>query len=283
MLVGAFRKVVIADSLLLLLPDWDALQPLDTSALALLGYLLGYAFALYNDFAGYTNLARGISGLFGIELSPNFAQPYFARSFTEFWNRWHITLSHWLRDYIYFPVARTLRRRFKSAQALHLILPPLVTMLVSGLWHNAGWNLLLWGALHGLYQVFEHLPALWRPVVPPPERPIDRQILNGALVFSLSVLAWLPFVMNLGKVGDYLVALTTWHCACAPTQPIELRLFLFIIPALALDVYQAASKAETFFLKWPAWLQAFALVILIALLALFSHANTQVPFIYQGF
>jgi alginate O-acetyltransferase complex protein AlgI len=67
-----------------------------------------YAFALYNDFAGYTNIVRGVSGLFGIELSANFQTPYFSRNFTEFWKRWHITLSEWLRDYIYFPISRVL-------------------------------------------------------------------------------------------------------------------------------------------------------------------------------
>src|SRR5690606_16745294 len=103
-------------------------------------------FALYNDFAGYTSIVRGVSRLFGIELSPNFAQPYFARSFAEFWHSWHITLSTWLRDYIYLPLSRSLlRRRRQRTHWINVTVPPLATMLVSGLWHGFSGHLLLWG------------------------------------------------------------------------------------------------------------------------------------------
>ena len=139
-------------------------------------YLIVYGFALYNDFAGYTGVVRGVSGLFGIELSPNFNVPYFARSLSEFWSRWHITLSQWLRDYIYFPTSRALLRRNPSrANISNILLPPLLTMLASGLWHGTGWAMLLWGALHGVYLIRERLLALWHPAGPPPLQPRWRQ------------------------------------------------------------------------------------------------------------
>ena len=109
--IGVVRKVVFADTLFLMLPNRLWSDPGRFSSPGLLVYLIVYGFALYNDFAGYTGVVRGVSGLFGIELSPNFNVPYFARSLSEFWSRWHITLSQWLRDYIYFPTSRALLRR----------------------------------------------------------------------------------------------------------------------------------------------------------------------------
>jgi alginate O-acetyltransferase complex protein AlgI len=109
--VGMVRKLLIADTLTaFILPDVFEV-PAKYTPPELIGWLVIYAFALYNDFAGYTDIVRGISGLFGIELSSNFRVPYFSRNFTEFWSRWHITLSEWLRDYIYFPLSRALGRR----------------------------------------------------------------------------------------------------------------------------------------------------------------------------
>lgn len=123
-----------------------------------------YAFVLYNDFAGYTEIVRGVSGFFGIELSANFRTPYFSRSFTEFWTRWHITLSEWLRDYIYCPLSRILSRRYPNRRNLgNLVLPPKVTMLVSGLWHGFNWYILLWRCMHGMYLTVERIISLWRP------------------------------------------------------------------------------------------------------------------------
>jgi alginate O-acetyltransferase complex protein AlgI len=127
---GALRKLLIADTLTAMIP-WDVFEaPANLGGLELWGWLLVYGFALYNDFAGYTSIVRGVSGLFGIELSLNFQTPYFARSFGEFWNSWHMTLSHWLRDYIYFPVLRArLKRNRSRTYPLNVVLPPLTTLL----------------------------------------------------------------------------------------------------------------------------------------------------------
>jgi len=103
--------------------------------------------------------------VFGLELSPNFNLPYLARTASEFWNRWHITLSRWLRDYVYFPTSRALLRRDPRAGNIpNILIPPLITMLVSGLWHGTGLTFVLWGGMHGLYLVGERLLALrWPP------------------------------------------------------------------------------------------------------------------------
>jgi len=135
--IGIGRKLLIADPLFSRIPAEVTVDPLQYPAPRLLVWLVAYAFALYNDFAGYTDIVRGVSGLFGIELSRNFAAPFFSRNFTELWTRWHITLSSWLRDYIYFPLSRALVRRNPNAtHFVTLFVPPMVTMLVSGLWHG---------------------------------------------------------------------------------------------------------------------------------------------------
>ena len=145
-LLGLFRKLVIASLLFSLLPEGVFPRPLEFAVSDRWISILVYAFWLYNDFAGYTALVRGISLLFGIRLSPNFKQPFFSRTVLEFWNRWHMSLSFWLRDYIFFPVQRALLRRgYQPRSFVRTILPPIITMTVSGLWHNATLSLIAWG------------------------------------------------------------------------------------------------------------------------------------------
>ncbi len=281
--IGAVRKLFIADTLSALI-FWDAFEtPAKYTAPELFGWLLMYGLYLYNDFAGYTSIVRGVSGLFGIELSPNFKQPYFARSFTEFWNSWHITLSHWLRDYIYFPLSRALLRRDPSRRNVpNLAFPPVLTMLVSGLWHGFGWHMLLWGGLHGLYQVIERIPSLWRPVVPPQQWPRWRQGLAMAMVFLLVTLAWGPFCMELPVALAYWRGMFDWTDNVIRFR----RIFLFIpflVLVVALDWVQHRYQDETPFLRWPRLAQASLLAVSLFLLALITQTDYEEPFVYQGF
>ena len=149
-LTGLFRKLVFANPLFNLIPPDALINPQSFAGQDLFFWLLAYAFAIYNDFAGYTGIIRGVSLWFGIVLTNNFNLPYFSRNFTEFWNRWHISLSNWLRDYIFFPLSRSVMKRFPERNHFfNLVIPPMVTLLVSGMWHGLSWNLLVWGALHG--------------------------------------------------------------------------------------------------------------------------------------
>jgi D-alanyl-lipoteichoic acid acyltransferase DltB (MBOAT superfamily) len=224
-----------------------------------------------------------VSGLFGIELSPNFQQPYFARSFTEFWNRWHITLSHWLRDYIYFPLSRALLRRNPSRRNLpNLILPPMVTMLVSGLWHGLSWHMVLWGGLHGLYQVIERVPSLWRPIVPPQKQPAWRQGLSMALIFGLVILAWVPFRWELPAALEFWQGLLNWSSFAIRYR----RLFLvapLLAIAVALDWVQYRSQDEFVFLQWPRLAQATGLAMVMLFIFITTEGEAGEPFVYQGF
>jgi D-alanyl-lipoteichoic acid acyltransferase DltB (MBOAT superfamily) len=281
--IGAFRKLIIADALAAMIP-WDVFEaPANFGAIELWGWLFTYGFALYNDFAGYTSIVRGISGLFGIELSFNFQHPYFSRNFGEFWNRWHITLSHWLRDYIYFPTLRSLLRRNRSrTNIVNIVVPPLVTMLVSGLWHGFSFNMLVWGGLHGIYQIGERALSLRGAIVPPDKRPRWRQALAMAVVLLLVMWAWVPFRVEMPVAIEFWQQLLTFG-----DFGLRYRRLVFavgyVIVAVLLDIVQWHYRDEVVFLRWPRLIQASFFAVIIFLIILVSAGTATTPFVYQGF
>ncbi len=147
---GVFQKVVVADRIAPLVGEIYANpQAYDGVTLSIITFL--YAFQLYCDFAGYTNIALGCALILGYKLVPNFNRPYFATSIQDFWRRWHMSLTTWLTDYVYTPLTRQkwLKVKFFTMTLIGLF----VTFLVSGLWHGAAWTFVAWGALHGSYIV----------------------------------------------------------------------------------------------------------------------------------
>jgi D-alanyl-lipoteichoic acid acyltransferase DltB (MBOAT superfamily) len=282
--IGVVRKVVFANTLFKMIPDDIFNQPGRFSSPELIIFLIVYAFALYNDFGGYTSVARGVSGLFGIELAPNFNIPYFARNLSEFWNRWHITLSHWLRDYIYFPTSRALLRRNPTLTNMpNVFIPPMLTMLASGLWHGTGWGMLLWGALHGIYLIIERLLALWRPAGPPHLQPRWRQGFATLLVFGLVMLAWVPFrAPNLTATFDYWQGIFDWNMMDSLPNK-RILILVIILPALGLDWVQYRSRDELVFLRWPRLIQATLLALAMLATFVLTQSESGAPFIYQGF
>lgn len=150
--IGLFKKVVLADGIApFASPVFAAAAGGGTlTLLEAWGGALAYTFQLYFDFSGYSDMAIGLSRLFGVKLPLNFDSPYKAANIIEFWRRWHMTLSRFLRDYLYFPLGGN--RKGPARRYLNL----LATMLLGGLWHGAGWTFVIWGALHGLYLVINH-------------------------------------------------------------------------------------------------------------------------------
>lgn len=148
MAVGYFKKLVIAG---LLAPTVDRVygKPESYAGLVYIIATLMFALQIYCDFSGYTDIAIGCAALFGIDLPENFKSPYFSHSIKEFWNRWHISLSTWFRDYVYIPLGGNRMGSFRHCLNL------LLTFLISGLWHGIGVNYLLWGGLHGVYRIIE--------------------------------------------------------------------------------------------------------------------------------
>ncbi|MBK9148585.1 MAG: MBOAT family protein [Flavobacteriales bacterium] len=150
MLWGFFKKMAVADPLGVMADAVFGMDASATSGITLFFGALCFAFQIYGDFSGYSDIAIGCARLFGFRLSRNFNYPYFSRSIGEFWRRWHITLSGWLRDYVYLPLggARSKAGRLKNI---------LITFGVSGLWHGANWTFIGWGLLHGAYYTPEVL------------------------------------------------------------------------------------------------------------------------------
>lgn len=176
MLWGLFMKVVVADRLALYVDD-VYVELANHSWLTLFTAHAFFAFQIYCDFAGYSLIAIGCAKLFDFDLMENFRRPYFATSFKSFWSRWHISLSTWFRDYVYIPMGGNRRGKFYAGVNL------LLTFIISGFWHGANWTYIIWGGLHGSYQIFEK----YGPKVRLPNA------INWIIVFSLTCLAWVFF------------------------------------------------------------------------------------------
>lgn len=281
--VGLVRKLALADPLAAWVPEAAFSQPGAYTALELAVFLVAYGLAIYHDFAGYTGIVRGVSGLFGIELSRNFNFPYASRTFSEFWTRWHISLSEWLRDYIYFPASRALLHVFPDREhAAHRVLPPLVTMTASAIWHASVLNaaVLVWGLLHAAYLMAERLPRL-RPVLAAPNQwPRWKQALGVGVVFTLTTLAWVPFRPGIGlaQVMACWGGLLAWGQWALP----EARLLILIGLALGFDWLLARSQDETVFLRWPLPVRSAALAGAVLICFLMARPGGA-PFVYQGF
>ena len=164
-LMGLFKKLVIANSVGTITDRIFHLEE-PTMLLAVAG-ALGFTVQILADFSAYTDLSRGIAFLLGFETSENFKSPYLSFTPTDFWNRWHITLSFWLRDYVFFPIRRfLLGRQRQLPRWLAQVTPPLVTMLISGIWHGAGWTYFLWGGMYGILIVVYQAIGMggnWKP------------------------------------------------------------------------------------------------------------------------
>ena len=190
MLWGFFLKLVIADRAAILVNQVYSAYESFPGVCTIFATLV-YGMEIYCDFAGYSHMAIGAAEILGIRLPENFRQPYFAQSIQEFWRRWHISLSTWFRDYLYIPLGGSRKGKWKTWRNVLLV------FLVSGLWHGAGWNFLLWGALHGFYQVF----GAWTK--PARQRALNRlgvrtdtgsfRCLRMLITFLLVDFAWLFF------------------------------------------------------------------------------------------
>jgi D-alanyl-lipoteichoic acid acyltransferase DltB (MBOAT superfamily) len=186
---GAFKKLVIADRLALYVNAVYA-SPQGYSSTVLAIATIFYAFQIYADFSGYTDIAIGAAKVLGLQLTANFRQPYFSTSIREFWQRWHISLSNWIRDYLFLPLARKSIRltRGKYPRLSQLVIS-IVVMGIVGLWHGAQWRFIIWGVLHGTYLGLE---AMFRTVRVPLHENIQTA-LKLMLTFALVCLAWIFF------------------------------------------------------------------------------------------
>jgi D-alanyl-lipoteichoic acid acyltransferase DltB (MBOAT superfamily) len=251
-------------------------------AMGSLDLLLGiYLFSLqiYCDFAGYTDIARGSSRLLGIELMANFQHPYFSTSITEFWRRWHLSLSNWLRDYLYVSLGGNRLGKLKTYRNLML------TMLLGGLWHGASWTFVAWGGLHGLYLAVHKLVLGERkPQVENRSRswaawPVE--LGKMVLTFHLVAVTWIFFrAPGFEAAWQYLTGIVAMRGGW-PGEAV-LPFVAALVLLLAIDVPQYKWKDHEVVLRWPWLVRGFAYAAMIwAICALRSDGT--VPFIYFQF
>lgn len=264
--LGLFKKVVLADRLA---PVVDAVYGAPQCYAGFVPVLATYAYAfqLYFDFSGYTDMARGSARLLGIELSENFNVPYLATSVSDFWRRWHMSFSRWLLDYLFTPLQLVLRRHRSWGTAVALF----STFGLCGLWHGASWTFLAWGVLHGTYLATEALWRGWRGHRPAPD-PWSRAL--GILcTFHLVALSWVFFRSPTLSAAEMLltsmlrptVGLDVLFSVIAP-QSVAVTLGVYLVYASALALSRCRSwkrLAANGGLRWGAY---FVFVLLILLL-----------------
>ena len=200
---GLFKKIVIADRFALLVNKvYD--NPYQFRGFALIIATIFFAIQIYTDFSGYSDMAIGISRILGFNIIKNFNRPYFSKSISEFWRRWHISLSEWLRDYLFLPVAYSLLRKAKNGKLLFLkaesssyYLATIVTMFSIGLWHGANWNFIIWGVLFAFYLIISRITKKFRQKIIKKlnllKNPKLLKIFRILITFTLVCFAWIFF------------------------------------------------------------------------------------------
>ncbi len=199
---GLFKKVVIADRLTLFV-DKVYNTPTQYEGVPIIVATIFFTFQIYCDFSGYSDIALGSAEVMGFKLMKNFDRPYFSKSISEFWRRWHISLSTWFRDYLYIPLGGN--RVSKTRQNFNQFF----VFAVSGLWHGANWNFIIWGALHGFYLIFARItkkPRVYFNKITGLEKvPFLLKSLQAFTTFCLVAFAWIFFR------GNYLEQSQCWH------------------------------------------------------------------------
>ncbi len=275
-LVGLFKKVFVADNCAVLANYAFDPQTSLNAYWAILG-VVAFAFQIYGDFSGYTDIARGSAKLLGINLMENFRFPYFSRNPSEFWSRWHISLSTWFRDYLYIPLGGNRGARWETMRNVA------VTMLLAGLWHGANWIFVLWGAYHGaLLIMYRHVPPLTGFMAKEETSPWRGAVAVGLMwVFTLA--GWAIFrSANLAQLGQWCAALSNWQAAAAlPWGKPSLWLLFHIVPLLLLQLLTWKHRDETSLGHVPWALKG--VIYTLMLLLVISSSEQDKEFIYFQF
>jgi D-alanyl-lipoteichoic acid acyltransferase DltB (MBOAT superfamily) len=281
MLWGLFKKLVIADNCALEVDRIFGQHETMGGSTLLLGAVL-FAFQIYGDFSGYSDIAIGCARLFGFSLMRNFAFPYFSRDMAEFWRRWHISLSTWFRDYLYIPLGGSKGGRWMAVRNTFII------FLVSGFWHGANWTFMAWGALNALY----FLPLLLRGsnrthieiVAAGRWLPKPGDALRIGSTFLLTCIAWVFFrSANLGQAFEYLRGMLSPSLFRSPEfeyAPLPWLIGFFVLLEWIGREHQFAL--ERLGLRWPWPIRWGFYALLIAVIGIYMAVG-EVPFIYFQF
>jgi D-alanyl-lipoteichoic acid acyltransferase DltB (MBOAT superfamily) len=275
LLWGMFMKVVVADRLALyvdlVLPDYDNYTGLSCLTASIL-----YTIQIYADFAGYSLMAIGVGKMLGFELTENFRRPYFATSITDFWHRWHISLSTWLKDYIYIPLGGS--RCSKSRNYWNIF----VTFAVSGIWHGANWTFIVWGCIHGICQIFERMSGLQKC-----NSGLFGKTVRIIITFMLVNFAWIFFRMPtladacnvIGRIFDPTLPMTV-YIDLIPNLPFSIiGIMLLFVKDLRDEFFPNRIKlldSKRLLIRWATYL-----LLMIMILSMGVLSSDQ--FIYANF
>jgi D-alanyl-lipoteichoic acid acyltransferase DltB (MBOAT superfamily) len=272
--LGLLKKVAIGDYLALNLVDRVFQAPGQYSALECYAAVVGYSLQIYCDFSGYTDIAIGSALLLGIRFPPNFAAPYTAVDLIDFWRRWHISLSTWLRDYLYVPLGGNRRGPARTYANL------MITMLLGGLWHGANWTFVVWGGLHGAGLALNRVLRDRFDVNL--GRKLWTRVLGVVLTFHFVAFAWIFFRSNSFDAARAFLArlssLTTYH------SNLDARVLAVLGVGLAAHFVPRRwyDEAKTTFGELPAAAQAVLLFSALVVLRTMARAEA-VPFVYFQF
>jgi D-alanyl-lipoteichoic acid acyltransferase DltB (MBOAT superfamily) len=274
--LGLVKKLLIADYLAGNLVNRVFDLPKLYSGFEVLIGVYGYAFQLYYDFSGYTDIALGTTLLLGLKLPINFDRPYAALSIPDFWSRWHISFSSWLRDYLYFslPGLRSKRKVFTYGGLVF-------TMLLGGLWHGASWNYVLWGLLHGTGLAATRAWQMWRGRRRPSDNPWV-MLVCGFFTFQFVCLAWVFFRAPdmasawaiLGRVASLTVSVEN--------LPAELLAVLALAAMGHYLPHSWRSDSAAWFARIPFYAQAAAMLVVVIALRYLAGKGAA-PFVYARF
>jgi D-alanyl-lipoteichoic acid acyltransferase DltB (MBOAT superfamily) len=276
-LVGLIKKMVFADQFALTSDAYFADPTAHPGALAAWSGTLAFGMQIFFDFSGYTDIARGCAKLLGFHFPMNFRRPYLSGSITEFWRRWHISLSTWLRDYLYIPLGGNRRGRVLTYRNL------LLTMALGGLWHGASWNFVLWGVYHGLLLAVERLlggafagtrgAALWAaPALAP---------LRTGLTFALVLVGWVPF--RAATLGDTAWVVQQMFTVPGGDQMMVSGQRIMVGLALALALIEERKQASTRLVHASMRVRVAFVVVALGILEIFSMTEQEIPFVYFQF
>lgn len=285
LLLGFVKKVVFADRLAVVV-DSVYSYPAAFSWISILIGVIAYSLQIYSDFSGYSDIARGSALMFGIELPENFNLPYTSTSFSEFWRRWHISLSLWLKNYLYIPLGGN--RRTETRTRLNLM----VTMCLGGLWHGASWNFILWGLMHGFllglekFLIFHNFHFAPEGVTPAKHKKTQKMIFFGkwALVNSLVVLLWIPFRSpDLSSTWTLFSRLFSFADGFEIARNLKMECFamFFVFGFVHVLARKYAEKIEIFLQKDYSFLSILISALISIVILLLS--KDSMPFIYFVF
>jgi len=272
---GLFKKVVIADNMALIANNIFARDPASLSALEALLGVYAFAFQIYGDFHGYSLIAQGTARLMGFRLMDNFSHPYFAANPQDFWRRWHISLSTWLRDYLYIPLGGSRLGSFNTYRNL------MTTMVLGGLWHGAAWTFVVWGTVHGGWLGIHRWLTTRLPR--PTEGAVVGRLVRVFVTFQIVCVTWLFFRAD--SVPQSVAFLAALGKGVEVTEVVLIGyplLAFYVLPMLAYELWVERRGDLTALTRMPVPVRALFYLIVLLMLVWFP-APVRSEFIYFQF